>query len=126
MKVDGETAGIVVAVGGLLTAIWKATRWLIVRHDRITRTEADTINAKIASLEAAVSESRAAAHQLEMKLVKAWSAYRLIATELQRLDPHSAILIQAQALLNDAYPVPAGPLPAEIAEAAARLDGPGL
>lgn len=126
MKVDGETAGIMVAAGGLVTVIWKTIRWLIVRHDRITRSEAEAINTKIAALEAGIAEARETAHNLEVQLVKAWSAYRLIAAELQRRDPHAAILIQAQQLLNDAYPVPSGPLPADMAAVVERMDSDTL
>ncbi len=100
MKVDGEAAGAIVAVGGLITVVWKSVRWLIVRHDRITRSEAEAINSKIAALEEAVREAQRVAHNLELKLVNALAAYRLVVSELQKHDRHSNIVIDAQALLT--------------------------
>lgn len=125
MKIDGETAGIMVAAGGLFTVLWKSIRWLIVRHDRITRSEADAINSKIAALEEAVREAQRVAHNLELKLVNALAAYRLVVSELQKHDQHSEILIHAQALLAAAYPVPSG-TPENMADVIERMDAGAL
>lgn len=60
-----------------------------------------------------LSENRA--HTLEIKFTVALGAYRIVASELQRLSPDSAALMQAQALLSAAYPIPAE-MPGDIAE----------
>jgi len=70
------------------------------------RGDMNDLRARIESLEEKVETANAKAHNVELKLVSALAAYRLIASELQRLDPDSNILKQAQELLNVSYPTP--------------------
>lgn len=70
------------------------------------RGEMDSMRERISALEAKVEAANEKSHEVELKLVSALAAYRLIASELQKLDPDSAILKQAQELLNVSYPSP--------------------
>ncbi len=66
----------------------------------------DRLDERIATLEAKLERTANALHDTEMKLVSALAAYRLVIGELQKIDPQSAVLKQAQALLNVSYPAP--------------------
>jgi hypothetical protein len=70
------------------------------------RGEMDSLRDRISGLETKVEAANEKAHEVELKLVSALAAYRLIASELQKLDPDSTILKQAQELLNVSYPTP--------------------
>lgn len=54
-------------------------------------------------------------HEIELKFTVALGAYRIVASELQRISPESSALMQAQALLTAAYPVP-GEMPPELTD----------
>lgn len=70
------------------------------------RGDMSDLRERISALEAKVETASETAHQAELKLVSALAAYRLIASELLKLDPDNTILKQAQELLNVSYPSP--------------------
>jgi hypothetical protein len=78
------------------------------------RDEMDSCQKRIDALEVRLEASESRTHRVELRLVTALGAYRIIASELQRLDPDSAALMNAQALLNASYPLPS--------EASAKID----
>jgi len=65
---------------------------------------AESFYEKLEKLDARLTAEEQKSHQLEISLMAALGAYRIIASELQRISPASAALIQAQALLAIAYP----------------------
>lgn len=70
------------------------------------RDELDSCQRRLDAMELRLEQSERRTHQVELRLVTQLGAYRIIASELQRLDPQSAALMNAQALLNAAYPIP--------------------
>lgn len=86
------------------------------RSDRVSLLE--RIEALEGKLEIAVEHT----HQMDMQLVSAMAAYRLIATELQRLDPDSVTLQQAQVLLTQSVQF-AKDLPPDMAELYRKTGG---
>jgi len=70
------------------------------------RDDVDDMRERVTALEGKVEAATQTAHQAEMKLISALAAYRLIASELLKLDPSNIILRQAQELLNVSYPAP--------------------
>jgi hypothetical protein len=80
------------------------------------RDDIDDMRERITALEGKVTEATQTAHAAELKLVSALAAYRLIASELLKVDPDNMILRQAQELLNVSYPTPRAPAPPAVAD----------
>lgn len=96
-------------VGGIIK-VWPMLKKLANEREAAIATgrrdDMDDMRQRIIALESKVEDVTTRAHQVEMKLVSALAAYRLIASELQKIDPDSPILKQAQELLNVSYAAP--------------------
>lgn len=64
------------------------------------RADNDKLGERIAALEAKVETTSQTAHNLELKLISSLTAFRLIAGELQKLDPSNPVLKQAMDLIG--------------------------
>lgn len=69
-----------------------------IRADR--RSDIDKLNDRIAALEGKVNDANNAAHMTQMKLVSTLAAFRLLASELQKVDPDNPVLKQAMDLIG--------------------------
>ncbi len=65
------------------------------RRDDIT-----ALNDRIALLERKVDDANTSAHNTEMRLVSTLAAFRLLASELQKVDPDNPVLKQAMDLIG--------------------------
>lgn len=125
----GEIAGIITAAVGLLYALGKGIAWLIMSRDRRQKWIEVEVEKHVGRLESRVAEAerRATAAEervdriereklmLEIQVSRIATAFQLVTGELQRLDPRSTILVQAQQLFNRAFPPPRN-LPTEHAD----------
>lgn len=59
----------------------------------------DAMSQRIDAIAAQAQANEAKAHALEMKVTLQNAAYRLVVSELHRINPKSAVIAQAQALL---------------------------
>ncbi|MFZ4687843.1 MAG: hypothetical protein ACOYLS_01265 [Polymorphobacter sp.] len=64
------------------------------------RTDAADCQARIAVMEARIDLTEQRAHSLEMKFTLSLAAYRIVVAELHTINPKSAAIAQAQALLS--------------------------
>lgn len=125
LGVAGLTPGGVGAIGTFgVTIVALIKAWPVLAKQAIDaraarraegREEALTAHAKLEALEARMTATEKHAHDIELKFTVALGAYRIVASELQRISPESSALMQAQALLTAAYPVP-GEMPPAISD----------
>lgn len=64
------------------------------------RSDVEALNDRIAKLERKVEEANTSAHQTQMRLVSTLAAFRLLASELQKVDPDNPVLKQAVDLIG--------------------------
>ncbi|NYT43096.1 hypothetical protein HZY97_20140 [Sphingomonas sp. R-74633] len=138
----GEVGGIIAGAIAILAALGKGAAWLLnwkdaransrsaklqVWHDELTSREAK-LDAEIASRLTRIEEKyeRLEQHHFDVliRFERQRNAYRVLAAEVIAVAPHSAALIQAQMILEEAMPVPSMAGGAQLLDDIDTAEGP--